>query len=150
MKPVQTIKRCLTCWECNTHMCHFFQWGGKQVVECLHAQQVRWHQASLAPQFQKICCLLLNLQHSGPCAKLFQCSSNSLTQWNLYLLFPDNSFSRIHRSISMVPERIIFQLWLPHIFFSRIHCFFFRPPTKTMNRGFTVFSLILSSMSLSL
>jgi hypothetical protein len=52
--------------------------------------------------------------------------------------FPDNSFSRIHRSISMDPERILFQLWLPHLLFFRIHCFFFRPPTKTMNRGFTV------------
>jgi hypothetical protein len=63
-----------------------------------------------------------------------------LLQWNLYLSFPDNSFSRICCSISMVPERILFQLWLPHLLFSRIHCFFFRPPTKTMNRGFTVFS----------
>jgi hypothetical protein len=59
-------------------------------------------------------------------------------RWNLYLSFPDNSFSRIRRSISMVPERILFQLWLPHLLFSRIHCFFFRRPTKTMNRGFTV------------
>jgi hypothetical protein len=59
-------------------------------------------------------------------------------QWNLYLLFPDNSFSWIRCSISMVPERILFQLWLPHLLFSRIHCFFFRPPTKTMNRGSTV------------
>jgi hypothetical protein len=42
------------------------------------------------------------------------------------------------RSISIVPERILFQLWLPHLLFSRIHYFFFRPPTKTMNRGFTV------------
>jgi hypothetical protein len=25
--------------------------------------------------------------------------------------------SRIHRSISMVPERILFQLWLPHLLF---------------------------------
>jgi hypothetical protein len=73
------------------------------------------------------------------------CSAYSLTmktevvvQWNLYLSFPDNSFSRIRRSISMVPERILFQLWLLHLFFSRIHCLFFRPPTKTMNRGFTV------------
>jgi hypothetical protein len=59
-------------------------------------------------------------------------------QCNLYLLFPDNSFSRIHRSISVVPEWILFQLWLPHLLFSRIHCFFFRPPTKMMNIGFTV------------
>jgi hypothetical protein len=59
-------------------------------------------------------------------------------QWNLYLSFPDNSFSQIRHSISMVPERILFQLWLPHLLFSRIHCFVFRPPTKTMNRGFTV------------
>jgi hypothetical protein len=62
-------------------------------------------------------------------------------QWNLYLSFPDNSFSRIRCSIPMVPERILFKLWLPHLLFSRIHCLFFRPPTKTMNRGFTVFSL---------
>jgi hypothetical protein len=55
------------------------------------------------------------------------------------LLFPDNSFSQICRSISMVPERILFQLWLPHLLFSRIHCFFFRPQTKTMNRSFTVY-----------
>jgi hypothetical protein len=41
----------------------------------------------------------------------------------------------------MVPERILFQLWLPHLLFSRIHCFFFRPPTETMNRGFTVLCL---------
>jgi hypothetical protein len=34
-------------------------------------------------------------------------------QWNLYLSFPDNSLSRICRSISMVPESILFQLWLP-------------------------------------
>jgi hypothetical protein len=27
--------------------------------------------------------------------------------------------------------------------FSRIHCFFFRPLTKTMNRGFTVFNFLL-------
>jgi hypothetical protein len=60
-------------------------------------------------------------------------------QWNLYLSFPDNSFSWIRRSISMVPERILFELWLPHILFSRIHCFFFRTPMKTMNRGFTVY-----------
>jgi hypothetical protein len=46
--------------------------------------------------------------------------------------------SWIHRSISMVPERILFQLWLLHLLFSRIQCFFFRPPTKKMNRGFTV------------
>jgi hypothetical protein len=51
-------------------------------------------------------------------------------QWNLYLSFPDNSFSRIHHSISMVPEQILFQLWLPHLLFSRIHCFFFRPQRK--------------------
>jgi hypothetical protein len=62
-----------------------------------------------------------------------------MVQCNLYLSFPDNSFSWIRRSISVVPERILFQLWLPHLLFSRIHCFFFRPPTKTMNRGFTVF-----------
>jgi hypothetical protein len=62
----------------------------------------------------------------------------TLIQWNLDLSFPDNSFSRICRSISMVPERILFKLWLPDLFFSRIHCFFFRPPTKTMNRGITV------------
>jgi hypothetical protein len=54
------------------------------------------------------------------------------------LSFPDNSFSRICRPISMVPERILFQLWLPHLLFSRINYFFFRPPTKMMNRGFTV------------
>jgi hypothetical protein len=59
-------------------------------------------------------------------------------QWNLYLSFQDNSFSPIRRSISMVPERILFQLWLPHLLFSQIHCFFFRRPWKTMNRGFTV------------
>jgi hypothetical protein len=53
--------------------------------------------------------------------------------------------SRIYRSISMVPERILFQLWLPHLSFSRIHCFFFRPLTKTMNRGFTVITWILSA-----
>jgi hypothetical protein len=61
-------------------------------------------------------------------------------QPNLYLLFPDNSFSRIRCSISMVPERILFQLWLPHLLFFWIHCFFFRPQTKTMNRGFTVYA----------
>jgi hypothetical protein len=59
-------------------------------------------------------------------------------QWNLYLSFPDNSFSRIRRSISMVPEWMLFQLRLPHLLFYQTHCFFFRPPTKTMNRGFTV------------
>jgi hypothetical protein len=59
-------------------------------------------------------------------------------QWNLYLSLPDNSFSRICLSISMVPERILFQLWLPHLLFSQIYCFFFRPPPITMNRGFTV------------
>jgi hypothetical protein len=47
--------------------------------------------------------------------------------------------SWIRRSISMVPERILLQLWLPHLLFSRIHCFFFRPLTKTMNRCFTVY-----------
>jgi hypothetical protein len=41
----------------------------------------------------------------------------------------------------MVPEQILFQLWLTHQLFSWIHCFFFRPPTKTMNRGFTVLHL---------
>jgi hypothetical protein len=46
--------------------------------------------------------------------------------------------SRIYRSISVVPERILFKLWLPHLLFSQVRCFFFRPPTKTMNRGFTV------------
>jgi hypothetical protein len=69
-------------------------------------------------------------------------------QWNLYLSFPDNSFSRIHRSICMVPEQIIFQLWLPHLLFSRIRCFFFRPPMKTMNRGFLVNILFLPLNSL--
>jgi hypothetical protein len=59
-------------------------------------------------------------------------------QWNLYLSFPNNSFSQIRPSISMVPERILFQLWLQHLLSSRIHCFFFIPPTKTINRGFTV------------
>jgi hypothetical protein len=63
-------------------------------------------------------------------------------QWNLYLSFLDNSFSRIHCSISMTPERILFQPWLPHLLFSWIHCFFFRPLMKTMNRGFTVFEKI--------
>jgi hypothetical protein len=52
--------------------------------------------------------------------------------------------SRIRRSISMVPERILFKLWLPHLLFSRIHCFFFRPPTKKMNRGFTVYVAVSS------
>jgi hypothetical protein len=61
-----------------------------------------------------------------------------IIQWNLYLSFPDNSFSQIHCSIPMVPEWILFQLWLPHLLFSRIRRFFFRPPTETMNRGFTV------------
>jgi hypothetical protein len=65
-----------------------------------------------------------------------------IIQWNFYLSFPDNSFSRICRSISMVPEWILFQLWLPHLLFSRIHCFFFRPLTKTMNRGFTVLRML--------
>jgi hypothetical protein len=65
------------------------------------------------------------------------CIDISYIQWNLYLSFPDNSFSWICSSISMVPEQILFQLWLPHLLFSRIHCFFFRPPSKTMNRGFT-------------
>jgi hypothetical protein len=59
-------------------------------------------------------------------------------QWNLDLSFPDNSFSWICHLISMVPEWILFKLWLPHLLFSRVHCFFFRPLTKTMNRGFTV------------
>jgi hypothetical protein len=63
-------------------------------------------------------------------------------QWNLYVSFLDNSFSRSRRSISMVPERILFQLWLPHLLFSRIHCFFFRPPMKMMNRGFTVYIFV--------
>jgi hypothetical protein len=54
--------------------------------------------------------------------------------------------SRIRHSISMVPERILFQPWLLHLLFSRIHCFFFRPPTKTMNRGFTVLRLQSSGM----
>jgi hypothetical protein len=49
--------------------------------------------------------------------------------------------SQIRRSISVVPEQILFQLWLLHLLFSRIHCFFFRPPTKTMNRGFTVYNV---------
>jgi hypothetical protein len=73
------------------------------------------------------------------------CSGNPLPfyiQWNLYLSFPDNSFSRIRRSIYMVPEQILFQLWLPHLLFSRIHCFFFRPLTKTMNRCFTVYGKV--------
>jgi hypothetical protein len=42
----------------------------------------------------------------------------------------------------MVPEQILFQLWLPHLLFSRIHCLFFRPLTKTMNRGFTVIEIL--------
>jgi hypothetical protein len=54
--------------------------------------------------------------------------------------------SRIRRSISMVPERILFKLWLPHLLFSWIHCFFFRPPTKTMNRGFTVLPLSMTHL----
>jgi hypothetical protein len=59
-------------------------------------------------------------------------------QWNLCLSFLDNSFSQIRHSGSLVPERILFQLWFPHLLFYQIHCFFFRLPTKTMNRGFTV------------
>jgi hypothetical protein len=52
--------------------------------------------------------------------------------------------SRIRHSVSMVPERILFQLWFPHLSFSRIHCFFFKPPpTKTMNRGFTVYVFVM-------
>jgi hypothetical protein len=67
--------------------------------------------------------------------------------WNVSWLSTDHTAlcsetsiyrSRICRSISMVPERILFKLWLPHLLFSQIHCFFFRPPTKTKNRGFTV------------
>jgi hypothetical protein len=60
-------------------------------------------------------------------------------QWHLYLSFPDNSFSRIRRSISMVPERI---LWLPHLLFSRIHCFFFRPQWKRWIEVSLYFQLI--------
>jgi hypothetical protein len=46
------------------------------------------------------------------------------------LSFPDNSFFRIRRPISVVPERIIFQPWLPHLLFSQIHCFFYRTPDE--------------------
>jgi hypothetical protein len=70
--------------------------------------------------------------------KFFINKINIKIQWNLDLSFPDNSFSWILRSISMAPERILFQLWLPHLLFPRIHRFFFILPTKTMNRGFTV------------
>jgi hypothetical protein len=75
------------------------------------------------------------------------CCGHCCIQWNLYLSFPDNSFSRIRHPISMVPERILFQLWLPHLLFSRIHHFFFRPPTKTMNRGFTVIASKISFLA---
>jgi hypothetical protein len=72
-------------------------------------------------------------------------SNKNSVQWNLYLLFPDNSFSQIRRSIPMVHERILFQLWLPHLLFSRIHCFFFRPPMKTKNRGFTAYHILTTT-----
>jgi hypothetical protein len=35
----------------------------------------------------------------------------NVLQWNLDLSFPDISFSQIHRSISVVPEQILFKLW---------------------------------------
>jgi hypothetical protein len=89
-----------------------------------------------------------NLEACGTTAPHNIVQLNIHLQWNLYLSFPDNSFSRIRRSISMFPERILFQLWLPHLLFSRVHCFFFRPPTKTMNRGFTVFNLWRNNYSL--
>jgi hypothetical protein len=67
-------------------------------------------------------------------------SSISMSGFIRYFLYSGTSIyrSRIRRPISMVPERILFQLWLPHLLFSWIHCSFFRPPTKTMNRGFPV------------
>jgi hypothetical protein len=61
-------------------------------------------------------------------------------KWMHKCIYSETSInrSRIRRSISMVPEGILFQLWLLHLLFSWIHCSFFRPPTKTMNRGFSV------------
>jgi hypothetical protein len=50
-------------------------------------------------------------------------SNDNSVQWNLYLSFPDNSFSQIRPSISMVPERIYFN------YGSRIYCF----PTSTVS-----------------
>jgi hypothetical protein len=57
------------------------------------------------------------------------CSCYSI-QWNLYLSFPDNSFSRIRHSISVVPEQILFKLWLPHLLFSQIIVPFLDPRRK--------------------
>jgi hypothetical protein len=35
------------------------------------------------------------------------------------------------KPLSIVPGLgILFQLWLPHLLFSQIHCFFFRPPDE--------------------
>jgi hypothetical protein len=60
-----------------------------------------------------------------------------------------HSFDFIHRNgitvkpLSIVPGSVVQFLWSLSVSCfncgSRIHCFFFEPPTKTMNRGFTVY-----------
>jgi hypothetical protein len=52
------------------------------------------------------------------------------------------SFSRIHRSISVASEQILFTLQAPHLSFSLIHRSFSGPQTKTMNWDSTVFAFI--------
>jgi hypothetical protein len=104
---------------------------GIHLQNCMAPQSEHCINVCIFPPF------IMNHIYSNTCVNhnlypkwLFLC--HKLIQWNLYR-------SRILRPISMIPERIQFQLCLLHLLFSRIHCVFFRPPTKTMNRGFTVF-----------
>jgi hypothetical protein len=64
---------------------------------------------------------------------------SSKVQQNFHPSFPEVSFSRIHRPVSLVLKYIIFKLLPPHLSLSYIHSSFSGQPTKTMNPGFTVF-----------
>jgi hypothetical protein len=70
---------------------------------------------------------------------------------NLDPSFPDISFSRIHRSVSVVPEEILFYLSPPPPIyrFPVLVGFFPGSPTKTMNRGFAMYIICINGMVFS-
>jgi hypothetical protein len=70
---------------------------------------------------------------------MFRSFSQMTSYRDLDLSFLDVSFSRIQRSISMVPKQIQFKLWSPPLKFPTINRSFSGSPTKTMNRVFTAF-----------
>jgi hypothetical protein len=51
---------------------------------------------------------------------------------NLHLSFLDVTLSRIHRSISVVPEQILFKPWPPYLLFSHIQLSFSEPPKQKL------------------